>query len=270
MKNVAILMKGMIGSASGSFRHKINNVNGNANAHLDHCDYVNYTACYNSIKKHIIEANTDYSFDFYLHSWHPDLSEKLNELYSPVASIHEDNAKYVDIIKEKARYAGDENRWFSQASFALSIKRVTELFEKHQEKNYDLVIFYRYDVLLWKDMLLSQYDLKQNHVYSNHYPKGDFHFVMNHATALEFGLQPGLFDSLSSQTLPKDHKMVQLFVKNNLKRELHCDNVIVGQADGGYQEVLRKLKELGNKKLSEIPLEDYGLTHEEVDSYNEK
>jgi hypothetical protein len=265
MKRVAILIKGGISSASGSFRHKVARVH-NANEHLDYHDYVNYTGCYNSIKKHILEANPNCSFDFYLHSWHPDLEENLNKLYLPIASIHEYNSKYTDIIKEKARYGGDENRWFNQASFALSIKRVTELLEKHKEKNYDLVMFYRYDVFLWKDMLMSQYT--DDEIYANYFHKGDFHFIMTQEKALKFGMN--LFDSISNTVQPKEHHLVNDFSREYFNKPLKGDNIIPGKYPGGFQEVIRKLKELDSKQLSEIPFEDYGLTRKEVDNYNAK
>ena len=263
--NVAILIKGGVSSAAGSFRHKVENQK-DATAHLAYNDYINYTACYNSIKKHILEANPNCSFDFYLHSWHPDLEENLNKLYSPIASLHELNSKHTNVIKEKARYAGDENRFFSQASFALSIKRVTELFEKHKEKNYDLVIFYRYDVFLWKDMLMEQYT--DDEIYANYYHKGDFHFVMTEKKALEFGTE--LFDSISETVKPKDHKLVNDFSCEYYNKPIKGDNIIPGMEPGGFQEVLRKIGDLPCDKLIGIPFDEYGTSLDEINSYNGK
>ena len=131
-------------------------------------------------------------------------------------------------------------RFYGQVAMCISFKRVTELLQSYVEESdteYDLVVLYRYDVLLWKDMKLSEYS--PANLYVNGDTKGhgvgDFHFVMNYENALEFGL--GLYDSISENNPPKDHKVIKGYVQNYMNKQLTMDNIIAGE----HQEVIRKL-----------------------------
>lgn len=205
--------------------------------------YVDFASGADSIKKHIVEANPDCEFDFFLHTWHPDLSDDLISLYNPIKHSFEWNSVYKNTILEvlnTAQLLPKPERFYGQVSMCISFKRVTELLQSYVEEThteYELVIFYRYDVLLWKDMKLSEYspanlyvnaDTKGHHV-------GDFHFVMNYDNALEFGL--GLYDSISENNPPRDHKVIKGYVQNYMNKRLTMDNIIAGE----HQEVIRKL-----------------------------
>lgn len=263
---VAFLLKGGVSYTTGSFRHHIKDTSVNDILDLK-SSYVNYRSCHASIKEHIIEANPECDFDFYLQSWHPDLGNDLNALYDPISHIHEDNTLYLDEIQNKLKITNSPDKRFGQASMALSIRQVTQLFEKSAKTKYDLVIFYRYDVLLWKDMLLSNYS--NDEIYANHFNRGDFHFVMNHDNALKFGMN--LFGSLSKENPPREHHMIGEFVStfDGLKgHTLLGDGIIPGAYPGGFQEVVRKLPSCVNKTISETELGRYGLTLEEIQKYN--
>ena len=56
-----------------------------------------------------------------------------------------------------------------------------EEYSKEKDVKYDLIISYRYDVLLWKDLNLNSYIDLDNTVYVNAHVNcdGDFHFIMN-------------------------------------------------------------------------------------------
>ena len=73
---------------------------------------------------------------------------------------------------------------YGGVSHALSVKKSIELkeeYEKETNVSYDIVILYRYDILLWKDMILNKYNNLENIVHSNGFlnGQGDFHFVIN-------------------------------------------------------------------------------------------
>jgi hypothetical protein len=137
-------------------------------------EYCNVEAVYRSIKKHIIKANPTCQFDFFLQGWNPDLQDKLVSLYKPKAYLFEDNRVYHDDIS--ARCATKE--LFAVPSQMLANVKSINLVQGE----YDMLILYRYDVLLWKDMVLSRYDVSK-HMYSSGFihpyrGKGDFHFIL--------------------------------------------------------------------------------------------
>lgn len=57
---------------------KITNTFYTQNALYTKGEYVNFKACHNSIIKHIVDANSSCSFDFFIHSWNVDLQDHLN------------------------------------------------------------------------------------------------------------------------------------------------------------------------------------------------
>ena len=203
--------------------------------------YVDFARCADSIKKHIVEANQDCEFDFFLHTWHPDLSDDLIALYRPIKHLFELNSVYKDTILNVLNTVQVREQFYGQVAMCISFKRVTELLQSYVEESYveyDLVIFYRYDLLLWKDMKLSEYSPDSLYVNgdSKGHGVGDFHFVMSYDNALEFGL--GLYDSISMENPPKDHKVIKGYVQNYMHRQLTMDGIIAGE----HQEVIRKLQ----------------------------
>lgn len=222
--------------------------------------YVNLNACYNSIVKHIINANPDYSFDFFIHCWNEDLKESLTSLYNPKKSVFENNLLYNDEINKKVR----EPNEFTGISHALSIKKSIELAEEYQKENdikYDLIILFRPDLIILKDMNLKEYN--SNKIYVNGHtppdPVGDFHFVMGTELASQF---KHLYDGVELGNPCKHHFWMQNYVTNFMKQELLFDNIIAGN----HEEVLRKINAIMINGKG-IPLEkflEYGLTREEI------
>lgn len=222
--------------------------------------YVNFRACYNSIQKHIIQANPNCSFDFFIHSWNEDLKDDLENLYHPKFSLFENNLIYNDEINAKVR----EPNEFTGISHALSIKKSIELCEECSE-SYDLIVLYRPDLILLKDMIMTEYN-PQN-IYANGHsppdPPGDFHFVMGPEIASEF---KHLYNGVEFGNPCKHHFWMQNYVTKFMGRELLTDSIIAGT----HEEVLRKINAIMIRGKG-FPIEkfiDYGLTKEEILSYN--
>lgn len=198
--------------------------------------YCDYTMCYNSTAKHIIAANAAiYDVDVFLHCWNTDLERDMVGLYKPKAYLFEDNTAYADEITSLCG-SGEED--FAGISQALTMKKSIEIKEQYERDNgisYDIVILYRYDVMLQKDIDLSTYDL-DGRVYVNAHPgaNGDFHFVMNNQLSSEFKY---LYDSLGKGNPHKAHHWIQNYVVAIMGKTLQMDSIIPGQ----HQEVVRKL-----------------------------
>lgn len=258
---IAFLLKGAISKSSGK--------SSLPDGVYREGQYVNFVGGANSIKKHIVEANPDCEFDFFLHSWHPDLGDELVSLYNPTKHLFESNDTYKDKLLKLLADTNSLEQFYGQTAMCLSFKKVTELLQSYVEethKEYDLVIFYRYDVLLWKDMKLSEYLPEKMYVDADAKcgAIADFHFVMNYDNAIEFGLN--LYDSISIENPPRDHRVVQGFVKNYMNSQLTMDDIVAGE----HQEVIRKLMPMvTNEKISVSALNDFGITVKELQTYSE-
>jgi hypothetical protein len=177
-------------------------------------NYVDYKKCYRSIVKHILTPNLDnYEFDIFCQSWNPDLETELVDLYCPKKTLFEDNTHYNEQINTFCKSPTD----FSGISQALSIKKVIELKEDYEKETnicYDIVILYRYDVLLWKDMNLKDYTNIDNTLYVNAHVggNGDFHFIMNNKLSNSF---KNLYDSLELKTKESDFVAVTILRAGN-------------------------------------------------------
>jgi hypothetical protein len=226
MKKVAICLRGAISRKNMNLAD-INSLEKSK-------DYINYVSVKKSIFKHIINANPSYSFDFFIYSWDEELEKPLNELYKPVRSVYINNSLFKDSILQKLA----DVKEFSQGSQFLSIQNVLLLKEHYELENnfhYDIVIVYRPDVLLWKDMILDKYNL-ESYIYVNGHPdcEGDFHFVMNNKKAREFKF---LFYYLNNTYTPLQHKYIKWYVYTILQENYCMDSIIPGVD----QEIVRKI-----------------------------
>jgi hypothetical protein len=197
-------------------------------------EYVEYQAVRNCIFRHIVECNPEFEFDFFLHGWNLDLQDDLNRLYQPKKSLFESNSNYDDIISSIIQTPSD----FGGVSSSLSIKKTLELkeiFEIEQNIMYDLVIIYRYDVLLWKNMILKNYKIDST-IYVNSWDEScnaDFHFVMSNENSKKFKY---LYDSVYLyNNYHKFHYWIKNYIVNILKIDLKEDDIQVGL----FQEHLR-------------------------------
>ena len=210
---------------------------------MDH--YIDYMAVYRSIEMHILNPNRHIDIDIFIHSWTTNLELELNRIYKPVLSMYENNNIYTDEILTRC----DNINQFSAISQALAIKRVIQLKESYEQINnfeYDLNILYRPDVLIWKDMLLNNYDT-HNNIYVNAHENGggDFHFIMSSDNLKKFKT---LYDfPLISQNKNTDHGWMKNFIINYMKQNLEMDNIVPGRD----QEVARP------SKIKQICIENY-------------
>lgn len=198
-------------------------------------DYIDFGSVSESIKKHILAPNGDLQIDVFIQSWNCDLRDQLKELYCPVDSLFEDNEMYADEIEARC----ENPRSFSGVSQALSIKRAIQLKESYERRlgfEYDMVVLYRPDVFIWKDIDLSKYDVSKG-VYVNAHPggNGDFHFVMSNADSAAF---KGLYDSPLQGNPYRMHFWIKNYIEKYIGRKVIMDDIVPGRD----QEVFREDK----------------------------
>lgn len=228
-------------------------------------EYINYKCAYNSFKKHIIDANSSHTFDIFIHTWHPDLENDLMNLYKPIEIKTENNSKYKSRILYSLVSSNSHVSCFSIVSQALSQKLVCKMAEKYCVKNnfeYDIIILYRLDLLLIKNMILENYDL--NSITCNNWADcwGDFHFVMNYENMLKFAK---MYDEFCPTLQPIVHQCSKNYVKNYLNIPYLQDDINAGRD----QEVVRKaINLLENDNVNLNLLQSYGISYEEILSYN--
>ncbi len=251
-KRVAICLSGAVAKVGERFLTQ--------GSLYDSGEYININVCYNSTIKHIIKPNPNYIFDFFIHSWNEDLETNLVSLYQPKKYQFENNLNYNTEINSKIKDPND----FAGASKALSMRkslRLMESYSKEDDIKYDLVIAYRPDIILFKDMTLINYDVSK--VYANSFldGQGDFHFIMNHDRALEF---KQLYNSLDQGNAVKTHFWIKNFINNFMNQPLYNDGIIAGED----QEVIRKIYTKVNSNINIDTLLKYGLTKQEHLKYS--
>lgn len=225
---VALCMRGAVSKESGAFF--------TSDQLYAHSNFVDYVACYRSIQRHILQANPNCTFDIFCQSWNPELEKELTDLYHPVKALFEDNRLYNEEISAKCKNAHD----FGGISQALAFEKSIQLEKDYaQEKNvsYDLIILYRYDILLWKDIRLENY-VDPDAVYVNAHPggNGDFHFIMTQEMAYLF---MNLYHSLDYGHRYAMHQWIQEYVIHFMKKKMIMDEIVPGL----YQECIRKIQD---------------------------
>ena len=198
--------------------------------------YVPFETVQISLTKHLLNINPDYEFDIFIHCWNEDIESKMEHLYHPKRTLYENNKDYennikINIIKNFAYTS-------QQLSICKSLKLMEEYAKEHNVE-YDYVISYRPDGLLYKDLHLEKYE--NDNVYVNSDTHEDFHFINM------FG---------SKKTVPQ-------FVQLNMKKKLVADDIKCGKD----QEILRKIKSScvdKGYKTHEF-FHQYGLTNEQID-----
>jgi len=221
-RKVAICMRGAVSNHRSRLITK--------NDMYTNTDYINYKLCYNSILKHIIEPNLEfYDIDIFQHCWNTDLQNELVKLYKPKAYIFENNLIYADEITKLCKEDND----FGGISHALSIKKSIEIKEDYELKNnlsYDIVISYRYDVFLWKDINLQEYNMDKIYIHRIICPwapfmegNGDLYFIMNNINSCEFKY---LYDSVKINNPHKGHFWIRNYVINYMKKTMEEDNIL--------------------------------------------
>lgn len=242
MKKVAICLKGAVskkGNPHDRFYFK--------NDIYKEGVYIDYISVRNSIFKHIVDVNTEYEFDFFLHGWNVDLESEMINIYNPKQSLFEKNDNYNDIISSIIENPED----FGGVSGGLSLKKsieLKEIYEINKDIKYDIVIIYRYDVLLWKDIILEEYDIEKN-IYVNAWDgsgNADYHFIMSSENSYKFKY---LYDSIYiHNNSHKFHHWIKNYIVNIIKCNLIEDDIKAGL----FQEHMRVID--NNPSLKEMLL----------------
>jgi hypothetical protein len=202
--------------------------------------YINIDSIFKSIKMHIIDCNTEFDFDFFIHCWNPDIKDKLCKVYNPKDYEFESQIPYKNLVKR----AMDGQKLGISKSLNIMIN-----FSERENIKYDKVIVYRPDVILYKDMNLNFY--KNDKIYCNSSINEDFHFIMNFNNAKIF------------KDVNKYKMTFYDFTKNIMKNPLNADNIKCGI----HQEVLRKIKMacIDRHNIDRSIFYKYDLEDEEID-----
>lgn len=214
-------------------------------------DYVNIYAVRKSIQKHIIECNPHCSFDFFIHCCSVDIEDKIVSLYNPKQWKFEDNRVYADDIKNRI----SDPSQYGQLSSVLSMKKVIDMVDE----SYDRVILIRPDVLIWKDMLLNDYNKESIYVNKWISEMGDFHFVMSQEHVYIF---KNMFESAVGNNLCFGEGWIRKCILDQNNVQLKSDDIEAGK----HQEVIRKIK-LTSVDRHGIPpsfFMKYGMTNSEI------
>ena len=196
-------------------------------------DYIKYSSVYKSIMRHIVLANPDYDVDIFIHCWNVDLKEELVSIYKPVKYLFEDNNIYADEISSHCVVPKD----FGGISHALSIRKVLELQEDYSAKNaidYDIIILFRPDVLIWRDMIFSKYDLDYLYTDGHENNNGDIFFVMSPEHAILF---KDLYLSLKYGNKHTQHAWIKEYIIRYCNMPVQGDTLLPGKD----YEVLRHI-----------------------------
>ena len=99
---------------------------------------------YDYIKKHILDKG---DVDIFVHSWQPELTNVINDLYNPKLALYEPQKDFTQLINERSlnglRMASRPP--FSVLSHFYSIQQAFQLLDSSNE-NYDIVIKSRFDL----------------------------------------------------------------------------------------------------------------------------
>jgi len=253
-KRVALCLKGAVARKHQRARFEYKN-----DIYASNNEYINIEAVYNMINKHIIDCNnSEYSFDIFIHCWNTDLQEKLDKLYQPKLSMYENNNLYDDMINSKIVQSYDYGGISSSISMAKCIELKIQ-YEREHNFIYDIVIIYRPDILLWKNMSLKNYNLEYITVNDHPNCNGDFHFVMNSYNA---NLFKQLYDSIDLGNKHICHYWIKNFIVNIIKLPITTDDITPGK----YQEVFKSLKQcsLDHNYISLSLLQEYEITINDI------
>ncbi len=256
---VAIVLRGGVGKSYGKLGQSPTDLYRDS-------EYINFYSVEKSFKKHILENNPEYEFDFFIHCWNTDLEKKLVDLYNPKKYLFEDNSIYKNDIQTKVNQSKYElPSAFGEVSVSLSIKKGCELVESYVQETgieYDRVIIGRPDYLYWKNMDLDSYQF--DIVYGSQYGQldGESHYVMNYDNMCKF---KNLYDTISTALPPRVHFFMREYVTNILNIKFSTDAFTTGVD----HESVRKLRyNIENGTFVLDDLDKYGLTKTEIYSYN--
>lgn len=206
---IAILLIGAIGKTNGHY---------DCNSCIDvdklsHIPYIDYKKCNETFQKHVIEYNKNHHIDTYIHSWSFDIADEIISLYKPKSWSFDNNLDYKQLLDSYAINTDVTKKGkYSQLSYALSVKKVTELMIS-QNVEYDLIMYYRLDLILYENMKFSEYNIDK-YIYNNNMiddnNHGEFFFIMSYGNAVKF---KELLNS-SKYNRPSWHRWIQIYIQS--------------------------------------------------------
>lgn len=117
---------------------------------------VDYRIGYHFHKKHIFDHN---NVDVFIHSWSTDFEEELVKIYKPKKHLIEPQ---IEFNQGSLRKNSIKSRWYSN-KISIELKKQYEIENNFE---YDFVMVYRFDHILQKDLIFSNYD--PNRFYASH------------------------------------------------------------------------------------------------------
>lgn len=100
---------------------------------------------YHHIKKNILDKA---DIDVYIHSWQPELKEKIKGLYNPVDSIFETQINFSSIVKDLGleNMPADSSKGRSPSTILSHFYSIQKCFKLVDFKKYNLIIKSRFDL----------------------------------------------------------------------------------------------------------------------------
>ena len=226
----ALVIKGAVGSKTGKYTTSTSSTDLNA--------FVDYEFCAQQIFKHIINCNKDVQFDIFIQSWSVSLEQQLIEIYKPVSTSFINDTTIAQELKNK--HKGSVGSTFAEVSMCKGWEYAVNLVRDYvinTEVQYNIVIVWRIDALLWKDIKITNYNVKDK-IYctkwkwpdwSGELNRGDFHFVMNYTNFLHYY---HMYSNISNTFIPFPHSTLLNYTKKHLNIILTPDNIRPGLHSG--------------------------------------
>jgi hypothetical protein len=261
-KRAAICLKGAMSKKTGNLHTQ--KLFDEYNQEQNYCDFY---SVYNCFFQHIIKPNCErYDIDIFLQSWNPELQNQLINLYKPVSYLFENNNLYANHFQNKLKeigdYNGENSEKYAMASSSLAIKKSLELKTNYENQNnfkYDLVLIYRPDVILVRDINFDNYNIDGNVIYCNytwinpHIPiegQGEYYWIMSSETSNRFKF---IYDASYKQKFV-NHQGIYYFMKDVLKAEMRHDYI-----QHGYDITAARTETLGGFSIGLNDLKKYGF-----------
>ena len=109
---------------------------------------------YQHYKRHLLDKN---NIDVFVHCWDTELSSEIEKLYSPIASVYQDQIKFKipDYVKgESLRKQNHYSRWYSN----MAVNNLKKEYENKNNFKYDFVMTTRFDLAWETDVVFSECD----------------------------------------------------------------------------------------------------------------
>ena len=123
-----------------------------------------------SLRQHVVDVNERVGgrFDFFVHSWAPDLESTFRNALNFSVVAFEDNQPYEASWAAGRMGPRDNATDWHQLSYALSISKAAELVLAHaqrMERFYDRIVFARADVLMTRDLRFAAMPASDQTIY---------------------------------------------------------------------------------------------------------